>query len=104
MVSNILLCATLAKIKCMFSKDKLLKSFVKYISLILGVALIYIAGMLNANIIVAKIDGISVNLISAIKILFTFGFIYYGGQSLTKLKDLLKIKIDIVFIDEEKKE
>ena len=54
MVSNILFGVTLAKIKGMFNKDKLLKSFVKYISLILVVFFIYIAGVLNENVVVAK--------------------------------------------------
>lgn len=102
MVSNILFGVTLAKIKGMFNKDKLLKSLVKYISLILGVFFLYIAGILNENVVVAEIDGISVNLVSGIKLLFTFGLMYYGGQSLIKLKDLLGIKIGLISIDKEK--
>lgn len=102
MVSNILFGVTLAKIKGMFNKDKLLKSLVKYISLILGVFFIYIAGVLNENVVVAEIDGISVNLVSGIKLLFTLGLMYYGGQSLIKLKDLLGIKIGLISIDKEK--
>ena len=93
---------TLAKIKGMFNKDKLITSFVKYISLIIGVFFLYIAGMLNENVIVAQIDGISVNLVSGIKLLFTLGLMYYGGQSLIKLKDLLGIKIGLISIDKEK--
>ena len=102
MVSNILFGVTLAKIKGMFNKDKLLKSLVKYISLILGVFFIYIAGVLNENVVVAEIDGISVNLVSGIKLLLTLGLMYYGGQSLIKLKDLLGIKIGLISIDKEK--
>lgn len=102
MVSNILFGVTLAKIKGMFNKDKLLKSLVKYISLILGVFFIYIAGVLNENVVVAEIDGISVNLVSGIKLLFTLGLMYYGGQSLIKLKDLLGIKIGLISTDKEK--
>ena len=86
----------------MFNKDKLLKSLVKYISLILGVFFIYIAGVLNENVVVAEIDGISVNLVSGIKLLLTLGLMYYGGQSLIKLKDLLGIKIGLISIDKEK--
>lgn len=103
MVSNILFGVTLAKIKGMFNKDKLITSFVKYISLIIGVFFLYIAGMLNENIIVAQIDGISVNLVTGIKILFTFGIMYYGGQALFKLKDLLGIQVEIVSSNKIKK-
>lgn len=103
MVSNILFGVTLAKIKGVFNKDKLLTSFIKYISLIIGVFFLYIAGILNENIIVAQIESVSVNLISGIKMLFTVGLIYYGGQSLVKLKDLLGIKLEFISIDKAKK-
>ena len=103
MVSNILFGVTLAKIKGMFNKDKLITSFVKYISLIIGVFFLYIAGMLNENVIVAQIDGVSVDLVSGIKLLFTFGLMYYGGQSLIKLKDLLGIKIETILVNKIKK-
>ena len=103
MVSNILFGITLAKLKGMFNKDKLITSFVKYISLIIGVFFLYIAGILNENVIVAQIGGVSVDLVSGIKLLFTFGLIYYGGQALIKLKDLLGIKIETILVNKIKK-
>lgn len=103
MVSNILFGVTLAKLKGMFNKDKLITSFVKYISLIIGVFFIYIAGVLNENVVVAEIGGISVNLVSGIKLLFTLGLMYYGGQALIKLKDLLGIKIGTISVNKIKK-
>ena len=102
MVSNVLFGVTLAKLKGMFNKEKLITSFVKYISLIIGVFFLYIAGILNENVIVAQIDGVFVNLVSGIKLLLTLGLIYYGGQALIKLKDLLGIKTGLISIDKEK--
>lgn len=103
MVSNILFGVTLAKLKGMFNKDKLITSLVKYISLILGVFFLYIAGMLNENVIVAQIDGVFVDLVSGTKLLLTLGLMYYGGQALIKLKDLLGIKIGTISVNKVKK-
>lgn len=99
MVANVLLGVTLAKLKKEFKKDKLLNGLVKYLGIIIGVLLMYLSGYLNPNIIVTNINGIEVNLMVGIEVLFISGIIYYGMQDLIKLKDLLGLSNDITPID-----
>lgn len=100
MMANVLLGVTLAKLKSEFKKDKLLNGLVKYLGIIIGVLLMYIAGYLNPNIIVANINSIEVNLMTGIEVLFISGIVYYGMQDLIKLKNLLGLSNDITPIDE----
>lgn len=95
MLANVLLGVTLAKLKQEFKKEKLLSGLVKYLGIILGVSLMYLTGYLNPDIVVANINGIEVNLMSGIEVLFVSGIIYYGMQDLIKLKDLLGLSNDI---------
>ena len=100
MIANVLLGVTLAKLKKEFNKEKLLNGLVKYMSIVLGVLLMYLAGYLNSNIMIANINNVEVNLMTAIEILFVSGIVYYGMQDLIKLKDLLGLSNDITPIDE----
>lgn len=100
MLANMLLGVTLAKLKQEFKKEKLLSGLVKYLGIILGVLLMYIAGYLNPDIVVANINNVEVNLMTGIEVLFISGIIYYGMQDLIKLKNLLGLSNDITPIDE----
>lgn len=93
-LSNLLFGITIAKIKGAFDKSKMFKSFIKYISMIIGIIFLYIAGALNEDIVITNIDNSEVNILFGIKAIFTLGIIYYGGQSFIKLKKLLGIKIE----------
>lgn len=95
MLANVLLGVTLAKLKREFKKEKLLTGLVKYASVLIGISLMYLAGYLNPDILVASIDGIEVNLMAGIKVLFISGIVYYGMQDLIKLKNLLGLSNDI---------
>ena len=99
MLANVLLGVTLAKLKQDFKKEKLLSGLVKYLGIILGVLLMYLAGYLNPNIIVANINNVEVNLMTGIEVLFISGIVYYGVQDLIKLKNLLGLSNDITPID-----
>ena len=99
MLANVLLGVTLAKLKKEFNKEKLLNGLVKYLSIIIGVLLMYLAGYLNSNIMIANINNVEVNLMTAIEVLFVSGIVYYGMQDLIKLKDLLGLSNDITPID-----
>lgn len=100
MLANMLLGVTLAKLKQEFKKEKLLSGLVKYLGIILGVLLMYIAGYLNPDIVVANINNVEVNLMTGIEVLFISGIIYYGMQDLIKLKNLLGLSNDITPTDE----
>lgn len=100
MIANVLLGVTLAKLKKEFNKEKLLNGLVKYLSIVLGVLLMYLAGYLNSNVMIANINNVEVNLMTAIEVLFVSGIVYYGVQDLIKLKNLLGLSSDITPIDE----
>lgn len=95
MLANVLLGVTLAKLKQEFKKEKLLSGLVKYLGIFLGISLMYLAGYLNPDIIVANINNVEVNLLSSIEVLFISGIVYYGMQDLIKLKNLLGLSNDI---------
>lgn len=100
MLANVLLGVTLAKLKQEFKKEKLLSGLVKYLGIVLGVLLMYLTGYLNPDIVVANINGIKVNLMAGIELLFISGIVFYGVQDLIKLKNLLGLSNDITPIDE----
>lgn len=95
MIANVLFGVTLAGLKEEFSKEKLIQGLVKYGSIILGILLIYVAGTLNEDIVVTNIDGVQVNLMAGIRVLFVSAIIYYGTQDLLKLRDLLGLQNNI---------
>lgn len=99
MLANVLLGVTLAKLKQEFKKEKLLSGLVKYLGIVLGVLLMYLTGYLNPDIIVANVNGVEVNLMAGIEVLFISGIIFYGMQDLIKLKDLLGLSNDITTND-----
>lgn len=101
MAANILLGMTLAKLKQNFNKKKFLEGLVKVISILLGIGLMYLTSYLNPDILVTNINGTNVNLIDAIKLLFMAGIIMYGSQDLIKLKDILKLKTEVLELQEE---
>lgn len=95
MVANVIMGVTLAKLKSQFNKKKCLEGLVKIASIIISILLMYLCSYLNADIMVASINGMNVNLIDAIELLFTTGIVYYGSQDLIKLKDILQVKTEI---------
>ena len=101
MLANVLLGLTLSKLKQNFSKKKFLEGLVKIVSILGGVGLMYLTSYLNPDILVANINGTNVNLIDAIKLLFMAGIIMYGSQDLIKLKDILKLKTEVLELQEE---
>ena len=95
MIANVIMGMTLAKLKSQFNKKKCLEGLVKIASIIISILLMYLCSYLNADIMVASINGMNVNLIDAIELLFTAGIVYYGSQDLIKLKDILQVKTEI---------
>lgn len=95
MIANVIMGMTLAKLKSNFSKKKCLEGIVKILSIVISISLMYLCSYLNADIMVASINGMNVNLMDGIKLLFTAGIVYYGSQDLIKLKDILQVKTEI---------
>lgn len=101
MVANVIMGMTLAKLKSKFSKKKCLEGIVKILSIVISISLMYLCSYLNSDIMIASINGMNVNLIDAIELLFTAGIIYYGSQDLIKLKDILQVKTEISDLQEK---
>ena len=101
MIANVIMGITLAKLKSKFSKKKCLEGLVKIASIVISILLMDLCSYLNANIMVASINGMNVNLMDGIKLLFTAGIIYYGSQDLIKLKDILQLKTEISDLEEK---
>ena len=101
MIANVIMGMTLAKLKSKFSKKKCLEGLVKVGSIIISILLMYLCSYLNSDIMVASINGMNVNLMDAIELLFTAGIVYYGSQDLIKLKDILQVKTEITDVAEQ---
>lgn len=101
MTANVIMGMTLAKLKSKFSKKKCLEGLVKVGSIIISILLMYLCSYLNSDIMVASINGMNVNLMDAIELLFTAGIVYYGSQDLIKLKDILQVKTEITDVAEQ---
>lgn len=101
MIANVIMGMTLAKLKSKFSKKKCLEGIVKILSIVISISLMYLCSYLNSDIMVASINGVNVNLIDAIELLFTAGIVYYGSQDLIKLKDILQVKTEITDVVEK---
>lgn len=91
MCSNTLLGATIAKLKKKFNKQNLINGLFKATCILFAVAFMYACSYLNPDIMVLNVSGVDVNLIDGIKIIGVAGIVYYGGQSLKKLADILKV-------------
>lgn len=101
MTANVIMGMTLAKLKSKFSKRKCLEGLVKVGGIIISILLMYLCSYLNSDIMVASINGMNVNLMDAIELLFTAGIVYYGSQDLIKLKDILQVKTEITDVAEQ---
>lgn len=101
MIANVIMGMTLAKLKSQFNKKKCLEGLFKIGSIIISILLMYLCSYLNSDIMVASINGMNVNLMDAIELLFTAGIVYYGSQDLIKLKDILNVKTEITDVVEQ---
>ena len=101
MIANVIMGMTLAKLKSNFSKKKCLEGFVKIGTIIISILLMYLCSYLNSDIMIANINGMNVNLMDGIELLFTAGIVYYGSQDLIKLKDILQLKTEITDVVEK---
>jgi small basic protein len=92
MLANIILGTSIATIKKQYSKAKFISGIFKAFTIIVGAFLMYLCSYLNPDILVAEVNGLEVNLINGMKVLFTSGIVLYGAKDLKKLSEILKIK------------
>lgn len=101
MIANILLGASLAKLKKKFNKEKFLSGSFKILCIAIGVGLMYLCSYLNPNILIVSINNTNVNFIEAMKLIFASGIAYYGAQDINKLIKILKVDIPVEDVSEE---
>jgi len=92
MIANILLGTNIANMNKEFTFSKFIKGIVKSIFIVVSCCLLYLCSYLNPDLIVADINGVSVNLIDGMELLFVSEIISYGYQCLAKLKCILSMK------------
>lgn len=95
MIANVLLGASLAKLKENFNKQKMLNGIFKIVCIVLAVIFMYLCSYLNPDIMILNIRGTDINLIEGIRLIGIAGIVFYGGQSLKKLADLIKVSTAI---------
>ena len=95
MVANILFGTTIATIKKEFKWGKFWNGFFKCLFIALGCALMYLCSYLNPDIMIANINGMNVNMIDAMRLLFIAGIAMYGYKDIVKVKELLGVSTDV---------
>lgn len=94
MVANIFLGSIEAWLSQQFDRKKLLQGIIKAVVVVLSLCLVYIAGLLNMDIITIDINGESVNLITGINLLLTLSAGWYAGEVFLKLKKFIVSKLN----------
>jgi len=95
MISNIFLGSIEAWLNGQFDKKKLLQGVIKAFVVAISMCLVYIAGLLNTEVITIDINGEVVNLITGVNLILTGGAIWYAKEVFIKLATFIKGKIDI---------
>lgn len=93
-LSNILLGSMSAFLNQQFDIKKLRQGLIKGFVVIVSFILVYVAGLLNMDIITVDINGEVVNLIAGINILLSLGALWYAKEVFIKLKNFIVGKID----------
>lgn len=96
MGANVLLESVIGKFGDHFTFRCFMVIITKYLCIIVSFVLLYVAAYYNPDVIVANINNSNVNLMDSMKILFISGIIMYACKDLVKLKDVLKIPVDIM--------
>lgn len=94
MLSNILLGSMSAFLNQQFDIKKLKQGLIKATVVIVSFILVYVAGLLNMDIITVDVNGEVVNLISGINLLLTMGALWYAKEVFIKLKSFVVGKIN----------
>jgi small basic protein len=95
MVANILFGTTVATIQKEFKWEKFWNGFFKCLFIVVGCSLMYLCSYLNSDIMIANINGMNVNLIDGMKLLFIAGIVLYGYKDIVNVKKLLGVSTDI---------
>lgn len=91
MISNMILNLTFDKINETLSVKNVLNTVFKAVVIFVSSLLIYYAGFKNPEVLVVNMDGVSMNLDDALKMVYMAAIVLYGYKSITKLSKLLNV-------------
>lgn len=91
MISNMILNLTFDKINETLSVKNVLNTVFKAVVIFVSSLLIYYAGFKNPEVLVVNMDGVSMNLDDALKMVYMAAIVLYGYKSITKLSKLLDV-------------
>lgn len=94
MVGNILLGSIEAWLNQQFDRKKFLQGVIKAVVVALSLCLVYIAGLLNMEVITVDINGENVNLITGINLVLTLSAGWYAKEFFVKLGKFVISKIN----------
>lgn len=94
MLTNILLGSTLAGLQKNWNWKKFWSGFYKVFTIIAGVCLLYLAFYLNPTIQIVSFGGTNLNILDALKTIFTAGIVTYGAIDLKKLVEIFNLKLE----------
>lgn len=78
-----------------FNHKILLQGIIKAVIVVFCFVAIYVAGVLNTEIVVININGEEVTVLTAIYFLILGGFVHYVKEVVLKLKNMINSKVDI---------
>lgn len=95
MASNILLGLVNATIAFRFSKEILSRGLLKASIIVICFALACTAGYLNPDIASIQVNGMEVNVLSAVNMVVLAGYYHYTRQVISKFAALVSGKVDV---------
>lgn len=104
MLVNVVLGSLKAKILEEFDWKVMVIGLLKGAIVSVCITIVYLVGLMNAQLIVANINGVEMNLAIAVTTLIMSAFVWYGYQSIQKIANILNIGGRISIKDTVKEE
>ena len=95
-LANVLLGSAIAEMKFEFKKEVFIAGVLKHVSIILGIVLIYIAGLCVPNLQLILVDERSLTLIELLDVGFVSALAVYAGKVAKNLFSLFSISANSV--------
>lgn len=95
MLANIIFGSSIAKIKKEFKSKTFWNGCYKVLTMIVGTILMYIMAYYNPDMLLVSINGINLDMKSAIETIITSGIAIYGAMDLKKIAQLIGVSTSI---------
>lgn len=103
MFTNIMLGSSLAKIKQEFKSGTLWNGVYKALAIIISMFLMSVMAYFNPDVLLVSINGVNLNMKSAMEIIMTGGISMYGAMCLKKIAKLIGVTTSINDVSKENK-